>query len=136
MQANRSELSGPSPMADKDNIDLAGVPTMAACPAYARLPNHSPTVLQRLLTARAIAIGKTNLDQFVTGLVGVHSPYGIPRDPFDPAYIPGGSSLGSAAAVLSVAERLVAIETFLHESGDARHRRLIVSTPWKPSRCA
>jgi allophanate hydrolase len=87
------------PFAIKDNIDLAGVPTTAACPAYAYLPDRSATVVERLIWAGAIPIGKTNLDQFATGLVGVRSPYGVPSNPFNPAYIPGGSSSGSAVAV-------------------------------------
>lgn len=87
------------PFAIKDNIDLAGVPTTAACPAYAYLPDRSATVVERLIGAGAIPIGKTNLDQFATGLVGVRSPYGVPGNPFNPAYIPGGSSSGSAVAV-------------------------------------
>jgi allophanate hydrolase len=87
------------PFAIKDNIDLAGVPTTAACPAYTYLPDRSATVVERLIGAGAIPIGKTNLDQFATGLVGVRSPYGVPGNPFNPAYIPGGSSSGSAVAV-------------------------------------
>jgi allophanate hydrolase len=87
------------PFAIKDNIDLSGVPTTAACPAYAYFPERSATVVERLIGAGAIPIGKTNLDQFATGLVGVRSPYGVPSNPFHPAYIPGGSSSGSAVAV-------------------------------------
>ena len=83
----------------KDNIDLAGVPTTAACPDCAYTPGRSATVVERLLDAGAIPLGKTNLDQFATGLVGVRSPYGVPKNPFDPAYVPGGSSSGSAVAV-------------------------------------
>ncbi len=87
------------PFAVKDNIDVAGVPTTAACPAYAYTPTaHAPAV-QRLLDAGAVLLGKTNLDQFATGLVGVRSPYGVPRNVFDPARVPGGSSSGSACAV-------------------------------------
>jgi allophanate hydrolase len=87
------------PFAIKDNIDLAGVPTTAACREFAYTPAESAPVVQRLLDAGAIPIGKTNLDQFATGLVGTRSPYGTPRNPFNPAYIPGGSSSGSAVAV-------------------------------------
>jgi len=87
------------PFAVKDNIDVAGVPTTAACPAFAYTPEASAAVVRRLEAAGAIAIGKTNLDQFATGLVGVRSPYGVPRNPFDEDYIPGGSSSGSAVAV-------------------------------------
>ncbi|HEX4192785.1 MAG TPA: allophanate hydrolase [Stellaceae bacterium] len=89
------------PFAIKDNIDLAGVPTTAACPDFAYIPKRSATAVQRLIEAGAIAIGKTNLDQFATGLVGTRSPYGTPRNPFDADYIPGGSSSGSAVAVAS-----------------------------------
>jgi allophanate hydrolase len=87
------------PVAIKDNIDVAGLATTAACPAFAYQPNHDSTVVARLRAAGAIVIGKTNLDQFATGLVGVRSPYGVPRNPFDAALIPGGSSSGSAVAV-------------------------------------
>lgn len=87
------------PFAVKDNIDVAGVPTTAGCPAFAYVPERSATVVERLEDAGAIAIGKTNLDQFATGLVGTRSPYGVPVNPFDAAYIPGGSSSGSAVAV-------------------------------------
>jgi allophanate hydrolase len=87
------------PVAVKDNIDVAGLPTTAACPGYAYTPARNATAVQRLLDAGAIVIGKTNLDQFATGLVGVRSPYGVPRNVFDAALVPGGSSSGSAAAV-------------------------------------
>ncbi len=87
------------PFAIKDNIDLAGVPTTAACPEYAYTPARSATVVQRLIDAGAIPVGKTNLDQFATGLNGTRSPYGACRNAFDPDYISGGSSSGSAVAV-------------------------------------
>ncbi len=87
------------PFAIKDNIDLAGHPTSAACPGFRYLAKASAAVVERLLTAGAIALGKTNLDQFATGLVGVRSPYGVPGNSFDPAFVPGGSSSGSAIAV-------------------------------------
>jgi allophanate hydrolase len=87
------------PFAIKDNIDLAGVPTTAACPAYAYTPERSATVVQRLIDAGAIAIGKTNLDQFATGLNGTRSPYGACRNAFDAAYVSGGSSAGSSVSV-------------------------------------
>ena len=87
------------PVAIKDNIDVGGLPTTVACPAYSHKPAHDSTAVARLRAAGAIVIGKTNLDQFATGLVGVRSPYGVPRNPFDPAVIPGGSSSGSAVAV-------------------------------------
>ncbi len=87
------------PFAIKDNIDLAGAPTTAACPEFAYVPERSATVVQRLIDAGAIPLGKTNLDQFATGLNGTRSPYGACRNAFDPAYISGGSSSGSAVAV-------------------------------------
>jgi allophanate hydrolase len=87
------------PFAIKDNIDLAGSPTTAACPAFAYAPSATAFAVARLLEAGAIPVGKTNLDQFATGLVGVRSPYGTPRNAFHPEAIPGGSSSGSAAAL-------------------------------------
>ncbi|MDF1737915.1 MAG: allophanate hydrolase [Verrucomicrobiales bacterium] len=87
------------PFAIKDNIDLAGIPTTAACPEYAYTPAESAPAVARLIEAGAIPVGKTNLDQFATGLVGVRSPLGIPENPFQKDYIPGGSSSGSAVAV-------------------------------------
>lgn len=87
------------PFAIKDNIDLAGAPTTAGCPEYAYLPQQHATVVQRLIAAGAIPIGKTNLDQFATGLNGTRSPYGACRNAYDPEYISGGSSSGSAVAV-------------------------------------
>ena len=87
------------PFAVKDNIDLAGVPTTAACPAYAYQPERSATVVQRLIDAGAIPVGKTNLDQFATGLVGTRSPHGACRNALDADFISGGSSSGSAVAV-------------------------------------
>jgi allophanate hydrolase len=87
------------PVAIKDNIDVAGLPTTAACPAFAYEPKQDATVVARLRAAGVIVIGKTNLDQFATGLVGTRSPYGVPRNPIRDDLIPGGSSSGSAAAV-------------------------------------
>jgi allophanate hydrolase len=87
------------PFAVKDNIDVAGVPTTAACPSYGYVPASSAAVVERLIAAGALLVGKTNLDQFATGLVGVRSPHGAPPNPFGAAYVPGGSSSGSAAAV-------------------------------------
>ena len=87
------------PFAVKDNIDCAGLPTTAGCPGFAYQPAASAPAVARLLAAGALLIGKTNLDQFATGLVGVRSPYGTARNPFDPLYVPGGSSSGSAVAV-------------------------------------
>ncbi len=87
------------PFAIKDNIDLAGHPTTAACPDFAYVAKKSATVVARLIAAGAIPIGKTNLDQFATGLNGTRSPYGAPGSALDPKYISGGSSSGSAVAV-------------------------------------
>lgn len=87
------------PFAIKDNIDLAGVPTTAACPDFAYMPEDHAAVVERLLAAGAIPIGKTNLDQFATGLVGTRSPYGETHNALRPELISGGSSSGSAVAV-------------------------------------
>jgi allophanate hydrolase len=87
------------PFAVKDNIDVAGLSTTAACPAFAYSPSEDAFAIARLRAAGAIPIGKTNLDQFATGLVGVRSPYGVPRNSIDPDIVPGGSSSGSAVAV-------------------------------------
>ena len=105
-EADRLQAEGPQgrPLwgqtyAVKDNIDVAGLPTTAACPAYAYTSTHDAPAVARLRAAGALLIGKTNLDQFATGLVGTRSPYGIPRNVFDVTRIPGGSSSGSAVAV-------------------------------------
>jgi allophanate hydrolase len=87
------------PYAVKDNIDVAQVPTTAACPAFERVAQASAGVVQKLQAAGAVWIGKTNLDQFATGLVGTRSPYGQPACVFHPDYVSGGSSSGSAVAV-------------------------------------
>ena len=87
------------PIAVKDNIDVKGLPTTAACPAYSYNPHRDATAVARLRQAGALILGKTNLDQFATGLVGVRTPYGIGRNLFDAKDIPGGSSTGSALAV-------------------------------------
>ncbi len=87
------------PFAVKDNIDVEGLPTTAGCPAFAYAPSATAPVVTRLFDAGAVLLGKTNLDQFATGLVGTRSPYGTPRNPFDARYVPGGSSSGSAVAV-------------------------------------
>ena len=105
------------PFAVKDNIDVAGLPTTCACPGFAHVPPRSAPVVERLLRAGALLVGKTNLDQFATGLVGVRSPYGIPRNRFDPAFIPGGSSSGSAVAV---ATGLVAFALGTDTAGSGR----------------
>lgn len=86
------------PFAVKDNIDVAGMPTTAACPDYAYGAIEDATVVRLLREAGALVIGKTNLDQFATGLVGVRSPYPIPRNAIEPTLVPGGSSSGSAVA--------------------------------------
>ncbi|MEQ3725337.1 allophanate hydrolase [Alcanivorax sp.] len=87
------------PCAVKDNIDVAGMPTTAACPAFSYTPQDDATVVRLLREAGAIVVGKTNLDQFATGLVGTRSPYGEVPNPFNPEYLSGGSSSGSATAV-------------------------------------
>ena len=96
--------SGNSPLAGlsfavKDNIDVAGVPTTAACPAFDRKPSAHAAVVQKLLDAGASLLGKTNLDQFACGLNGTRSPYGEVPNAFDPRYVSGGSSSGSAYVV-------------------------------------
>jgi len=105
------------PFAVKDNIDVAGLETTAACPAFAYLPACSATVVERLLAAGALCVGKTNLDQFATGLVGTRSPYGIPRNAYNLAYVSGGSSSGSAVAV---AAGLVAFALGTDTAGSGR----------------
>ena len=105
------------PFAVKDNIDLAGLPTTAACPDFALRPGRSATVVERLVAAGAVPLGKTNLDQFATGLVGVRTPHPAPRNSFDPAYVPGGSSSGSAVAT---ARGLVAFALGTDTAGSGR----------------
>lgn len=87
------------PVAIKDNIDVKSLPTTAACPSFAYQPTEDATAVKLLRAAGAIVIGKTNLDQFATGLVGTRSPYGITPNTFDPKYVSGGSSAGSASVV-------------------------------------
>jgi allophanate hydrolase len=87
------------PIAVKDNIDVAGMPTTVACPAFAYRAKADATAVARLRAAGALILGKLNLDQFATGLVGTRSPYGTPRNLFDARLIPGGSSSGSGVAV-------------------------------------
>jgi allophanate hydrolase len=87
------------PVAVKDNIDVRGLPTTAGCPAYAYMAHADATCVAKLRQAGAIVVGKTNLDQFATGLSGTRTPYGIPRNPIKAGLIPGGSSCGSAVAV-------------------------------------
>jgi allophanate hydrolase len=104
-------------VAVKDNIDVAGLPTTAACPAFAYQPTRDAGVVARLRAAGAIVIGKTNLDQFATGLSGTRSPYGIPRNAFRSDLVPGGSSSGSAVAV---AAGLVSIALGTDTAGSGR----------------
>ncbi len=105
------------PYAAKDNIDVAGLETTAACPAFAYQPERSATVIARLEAAGAVCVGKTNLDQFATGLVGTRSPYGIPRNAYNRAYLSGGSSSGSA---VTVAAGLVAFALGTDTAGSGR----------------
>ena len=105
------------PFAVKDNIDVAGMPTTAACPAYAYQPETSAHVVTRLLAAGAVLMGKTNLDQFATGLVGARSPYGAPQCVYNRDYVSGGSSSGSAVAV---AAGLVAFALGTDTAGSGR----------------
>ena len=100
------------PFAIKDNIDLAGIPTTAACPAFAYVPAESATIVQQLIALGAVPLGKTNLDQFATGLNGTRSPYGACRNSLHPDYPSGGSSAGSALAVaLGVASFALGTDT-------------------------
>ncbi|KAI6784129.1 uncharacterized protein J7T54_004675 [Emericellopsis cladophorae] len=101
----------------KDSIDIAGLPTTLACPTYAYTAAQTAPVVQRLLSAGAILIGKTNLDQFATGLNGTRSPYGMPRCVHDSDYVSGGSSSGS---VVSVAAGLVAFAVATDTAGSTR----------------
>jgi allophanate hydrolase len=105
------------PFAVKDNIDIVGEPTTAACPKFAHVAQRSATVVQRLLDAGAVWVGKTNLDQFATGLVGTRSPYGRPASVADPSRVSGGSSSGSAVAV---ARRLAAFSLGTDTAGSGR----------------
>ncbi len=105
------------PFAVKDNIDVAQMPTTAACPAYAYTPEEHSFVVEKLLAAGAILIGKTNMDQFATGLVGVRTPYGACRSVFNDKYISGGSSSGSAVAV---AQGLVSFSLGTDTAGSGR----------------
>ncbi|WP_084583329.1 allophanate hydrolase [Sphingomonas azotifigens] len=105
------------PFAVKDNIDLAGLATTAACPAFSYEPEQSATVVAKLVAAGAIPVGKANLDQFATGLNGTRSPYGIPRNAYNRAWVSGGSSSGSAVAV---AAGLVAFALGTDTAGSGR----------------
>jgi allophanate hydrolase len=112
----QSALAGMT-FAVKDNIDVAAAPTTAGCPAYAYTPASSATVVQRLVNAGAIPIGKTNMDQFATGLVGTRSPFGACSSVYDERYISGGSSSGSA---LAVAKGLVTFALGTDTAGSGR----------------
>ena len=105
------------PYAAKDNIDVRGFETTAACPAFAYQPERSATVIEKLEAAGAICVGKTNLDQFATGLVGTRSPFGIPRNVYNRDYVSGGSSSGSAVAA---AAGLVAFALGTDTAGSGR----------------
>jgi len=105
------------PFAVKDNIDVAGFETTAACPAFAYRPDASAAVVERLVAAGALCVGKTNLDQFATGLNGTRSPYGSPRNAHNLAYVSGGSSSGSSVAV---AAGLVAFALGTDTAGSGR----------------
>jgi allophanate hydrolase len=105
------------PFAVKDNIDVAGIPTTAACPAFAYIPTADATAVALLKQAGAIVIGKTNLDQFATGLVGTRSPYGAVPNSFNSHYVSGGSSSGSAT---SVARGLVPFSLGTDTAGSGR----------------
>ncbi|MEX3647953.1 allophanate hydrolase [Mycolicibacterium porcinum] len=101
---HRAALADDGPLAGlvlavKDNVDVAGIPTTAACPDFSYIPDADAPAVTALKAAGAVVIGKTNLDQFATGLVGTRSPYGAVRDSRRPEYISGGSSSGSAVAV-------------------------------------
>lgn len=98
MEPNSLPLWG-IPFVIKDNIDLIGIPTTAACPEFSYLPKKSATVVRLLIEAGAIPVGKANMDQFATGLVGTRSPYGVCHNAFDFDMISGGSSSGSAVAL-------------------------------------
>lgn len=123
-RAQQLEAEGPRdrplwglPFAVKDNIDVAGMTTTAACPAFAYVAAETAPAVQRLLDAGAVLVGKTNLDQFATGLVGTRSPYGTCHSVLDPALISGGSSSGSAVAV---AEGVVAFALGTDTAGSGR----------------
>jgi len=119
------------PFALKDNIDWAPLPTTAACPGFAYKPDTSATVVDKLIAAGAFPVGKTNLDQFATGLVGTRSPYGTPRNAVAPGFIPGGSSSGSASAV---AAGLVAFALGTDTAGSGRVPAAFQGlVGWKPT---
>ncbi|MER5644519.1 allophanate hydrolase [Streptosporangium sp. NPDC002524] len=120
------------PFAVKDNVDVAGLPTTAACPAYSYVPERGAPLVERLLAAGALLVGKTNLDQFATGLSGTRSPYGACESPLLPGLISGGSSSGSAVAV---AADLVSFAIGTDTAGSGRVPAALTGTVGvKPSR--
>ena len=120
------------PIAVKDNVDVAGWPTTAGCPDYAYAASESAELIRRLVDSGALIVGKTNMDQFASGLTGARSAYGICRSPFDPDYISGGSSSGSALAVsLGLAAAAIGTDT----AGSGRVPAALTNTVGiKPSR--
>jgi allophanate hydrolase len=128
---NRPLLFG-VPIAIKDNVDVAGLPTTAGCPDFSYLPTHSASLVRRLAEAGALIVGKTNLDQFATGLTGTRSPYGLCASPFDDSRVTGGSSSGSA---LAVATGVVSIAIGTDTAGSGRVPAAFTNTVGlKPSR--
>lgn len=120
------------PFVVKDNIDVAHWPTSAACPDFAHIPDVDATVVRLLREAGAMPIGKVNLDQFATGLVGTRSPHGVPRNAIAPGYLPGGSSSGSASAVAAgIAAFSLGTDTAGSGRVPAAFQELI---GWKPSK--
>lgn len=116
MDPEQSPLWG-IPFVMKDNIDLAGIPTTSGCPEFAFTPNEDATIVKRLIEAGAIPVGKANLDQFATGLVGTRSPYGEAKNALKPELISGGSSSGSA---VSVARGMAAFSLGTDTAGSGR----------------
>jgi allophanate hydrolase len=115
----------------KDNIDWAPLPTTAGCPDFTYRPDRSATVVERLVEAGAVPVGKTNLDQFATGLVGTRSPYGVARNAVDPRLVPGGSSSGSASAVAAgLVDFALGTDTAGSGRVPAAFQRIV---GWKPS---
>ena len=120
------------PFVVKDNIDVSGWPTTAACPAFSYVPEADAEVVRRLRAAGAIPLGKANLDQFATGLVGTRSPYGVPRNAIDAEFLPGGSSSGSAS---SVAAGLCCVSLGTDTAGSGRVPAAFQGlVGWKPSK--
>src|SRR6478752_125054 len=115
LEGSRGALAGVR-LAVKDNVDVAGLPTTAACPEFAYAPDRDSAAVAALRAAGAVVVGKTNLDQFATGLVGTRSPYGAVPDSRRPEFISGGSSSGSAVAV-AIGEADIAIGTDTAGSG-------------------